>query len=148
MIRTPASVALILLTAIACLARQDGSLAELTAKADRASGGQQADLCLEVSGRALKLAIASYKQEKIEDAETSLDQVVTYADKAHRAAIHSGKRIKHTEIKIREMAGRLRDLKSDVSADSQPGVQAAIDKLESFRTQLLKSMFESKKKHD
>jgi hypothetical protein len=147
MIRTSASVALILATAMVCAARQDGSLSELMVKADRASGGQQADLCLEVSGRALKLSIDSFKQEKIADAQTSLDQVVTYADKAHAAAIHSGKKIKHTEIKIREMAARLRDLKGDVSADSQPAVQAAIDKLETFRTELLKSMFGSKK-HD
>jgi len=147
MIRTSASVALILATAILCSARQDGSLAELMAKADRASGGQQADLCLEVSGRAVKLTIDSYKQEKMEDAHASLDEVVTYADKAHTAAIQSGKKIKHTEIKIREMVARLRDLKGEVMADEQPAIQAAIDKLETFRTELLKSMFGSKS-HD
>jgi hypothetical protein len=147
MIRTSASVALILATAIVCSARQEESLADLMAKADRASGGQQANLCLEVSGRALKLTIDSYKQEKIEDAHASLDEVVTYADKAHTAAIHSGKKNKHTEIKIREMAARLNDLKADVMADEQPRVQAAIDKLEIFRTELLKSMFGSKS-HD
>jgi uncharacterized coiled-coil DUF342 family protein len=147
MIRTSASVALILATAIVCSARQDESLTELMAKADRASGGQQANLCLEVSGRALKLTIDSYKQEKVEDAHASLDEVVTYADKAHAAAIHSGKKIKHTEINIREMVARLRDLKAEVNAEDQPGVQAAIDKLEAFRTELLKSMFGSKS-HD
>ena len=147
MIRTSASVALILATAIVCSARQDGSLTELMAKADRASGGQQADLCIEVSGRALKLTIDSYKQEKIEDAHASLDQVVSYADRAHTAAIHSGKKIKHTEIKIREMVARLNDLKADVMAEEQPRVQGAIDKLETFRTELLKSMFGSKS-HD
>jgi len=147
MIRTSASVALLLATAIVCAARQDGALADLMAKADRASGGQQADLCLEVSGRALKVTTDSYKQQKIQDAHASLEEVVTYADKAHAAAIHSGKKIKHTEIKIREMVARLRDLKSEVDADEQPGVEAAIDKLETFRTELLKNMFGSKS-HD
>ena len=147
MIRTSASVALILATVIVCSARQEESLTDLMAKADRASGGQQANLCLEVSGRALKLTIDSYKQEKIDDAHTSLDEVVTYADKAHTAALHSGKKIKHTEIKLREMVARLRDLKADVPGEEQPRVEAAIDKLESFRTELLKSMFGSKS-HD
>jgi hypothetical protein len=147
MIRTSSSVALILATAIVCSASQDGPLADLMAKADRASGGQQANLCLEVSGRALQLTIDSYKQEKIQDARASLDQVVSYADKAHTAAIHSGKKIKRTEIKIREIVARLRDLKSDVMAEEQPRVQAAIDKLERFRTELLTSMFGSKS-HD
>jgi hypothetical protein len=147
MIRTSASVALILATAIICSARQDESLADLMAKADRASGGQQADLSLEVSGRALKLTIDSYKEGKIDDAHVSLVEVVTYADKAHTAAIHSGKKIKHTEIKIREIVARLRDLKANVMADEQPRLEAAIDKLETFRTELLKSMFGSKS-HD
>jgi len=147
MIRTSPSVALVLATAIVCSARQDGSLAELMARADHASGGQQADLCLEVSGRALDLVIDSFKQGKIDQARNSLGEVVTYADKGHAAAIHSGKKIKHTEIKIRQMAARLRDLKADVSVEDQPGVQAAIDKLEVFRTELLKSMFGAKS-HD
>ena len=147
MIRTSASVALILAGAILCSARPDESLEELMARADRASGGRQADLCLEVSGRALTLTIDSYKQEKVGDAQASLGELVAYADKARAAAMHSGKKVKHTEIKLREMAGRLRDLKGDVGADEQSGVQAAIDKLEAFRTELLKSMFGSKS-HD
>ena len=58
--------------------------------------------------------------------------------------MHSDKRLKHTEIKIRGISNKLRDLKLNVDIDDQPGVQAAIDRLEGFRTELLHSMFGSK----
>ena len=67
-----------------------------------------------------------------------------YADKGHTAAIQSGKRLKHTEIKLRQTALHLRDLRFNVDVDDQPLVQAAVDKLEDFRTEILKAMFGSK----
>jgi hypothetical protein len=127
-----------------CPARPQDSLEQLMAKADAASGGQQTDLCLEVAERELKLTIEAYKGNKPEEAQASLQQIVKYSDKAHSAAIQSGKRLKHTEIKMRQIAGHLRDLKFNVDVDDQPMVQAAVDKLEDFRTQILKSMFGSK----
>jgi hypothetical protein len=69
---------------------------------------------------------------------------VKYADKGHSAAIQSGKRLKHTEIKLRQVALHLRDLKLNVDVDEQPLVQAAVDKLEDYRTEILKAMFGSK----
>jgi predicted HTH domain antitoxin len=114
------------------------------AKADAASSGQQADLCMEVAEREVKLAIDAYKVNKIEEGRDSLQQIVKYADKGRAAALQSGKRLKHTEIKLRQVALRLRDLKFNVDADDQPLVQASEDKLEDFRTEILKSMFGSK----
>jgi hypothetical protein len=58
--------------------------------------------------------------------------------------MQSGKRLKHTEIKLRQIALRLRDLKSNLEVDDQPLAQATVDKLEDFRTEILKSMFGSK----
>ncbi|HJT69742.1 MAG TPA: hypothetical protein VJ731_06055 [Terriglobales bacterium] len=114
------------------------------AKADAASGGEQADLCMEVAERELKLTTNSYKANALEDARASLQQIVKYSDKARTASIQSGKKMKHTEIKIRRISERLRDLKFNVEADDQPGIQSAIDKLEDFRTEILKNMFGSK----
>ena len=125
-------------------AEADDSLAQLMARADSASAGQQADLCMQVADRELKLTIDAYKQNKIENARDSLRLIVKYSDKAHSAAIQSGKNLKHTEIKIRRIIGRLRDLKFNIDAEDQPIIQAAIDKLETFRTELLKNMFGSK----
>ncbi len=136
---------LIATSCLVCRARQEDSIEQLIAKADAATGGQQADLCMAVAERELKLSTEAYKANKPEEGRANLDQIVKYSDKGHSAAIQSGKRLKHTEIKLRQIAGHLRDLKYNVEVDDQPVVQAALDKLEDFRTQILKSMFGSKK---
>jgi hypothetical protein len=142
--KVPALVICLLAAGLLSFARRDESIEQLMARADAASSGQKADLCMEVAERELKLTIDSYKGNKLDDGRASLRQIVSYADKAHSAAIDSGKKLKPTEIKIRRIAGRLRDLKFNVDADEQPLVQAAVDKLENFRTDLLHSMFGSK----
>lgn len=99
---------------------------------------------MEVAEREVKSVIAAYKANKTDEARDSLQQIVKYADKGHSAAIQSGKRLKHTEIKLRQAALHLRDLKFNVEVDDQPLVQAAVDKLEDYRTEILKAMFGSK----
>jgi hypothetical protein len=133
-----------LLAACLLLHGRDESLEQLITKASSAPEGQQADLCIKVADRELKLTLDAYKANKLEDARSSLQQIVNYSDKAHSTAIHSRKSVKHVEIRIRRFSERLRDLKSNVDADDQPIIQAAIDKLEAFRSELLKSMFGSK----
>lgn len=137
-------VIFVLSAGLFCFARQEETLPQLMAKADAASSGQQADLCMEVAEREVKLVIAAYKENKIDEGRDSLQQILKYADKGHSAAIQSGKRMKHTEIKLRQVALRLRDLKFNVDVDDQPLIQAAVDKLEDFRTEILKNMFGSK----
>ena len=123
-----------------CVAK-DETIEQLIARADTAQGGHQPDLYLEVADRELKVTTDSYKANRLEDGRAGLEKIVTYADKAHASAIHSGKRLPHTEIKIRRISTRLRDLKLNVDVDDQPLVQATIDKLEGFRTDILKSLF-------
>jgi hypothetical protein len=142
--RCVGTVLLVLALSLLALGRQE-SLEQLMAKADAAPAAQQAELCVEVADRELKLTLDAYKKNKPNDGRLALDQIVKYSDKAHTAAIHSGKKLKHTEIGLRRISERLRDLKANAEPDDQPVIQAAIDKLESFRTELLQSMFGSKK---
>lgn len=139
---------LMLIAGVASFGADQETLDQLIARANSAQPGQQPDLFLEVADREVKLAIESYKADKPEDGGAALQRVVTYADKAHALVLQSGKKLPHTEIKIRRMTRSLRDLKQNVEADDQPLVQAAIDKLESFRTELLKGMFGAKKSAD
>jgi len=124
--------------------RDEESLEQLIARAESAQPGQQPDLYVQVADRELKVVVEAYKANKPEDGRAALEPLVTYADKAHAAAIQARKRVKHTEIKLRQITGRLLDLKLNVGMDDQPNVQTAIDKVETFRTELLKSMFGSK----
>lgn len=134
----------VLAAGLVCLGRDDESIEQLIARAEAAPTRQQPDLYMQAAEREMKLTSASYKAGKVEEARASLQEIVKYADKAHAAAIHSGKRLKHTEIKLRQVSEHLRDLKYNVDADDQPLVQKAVDKLEDFRTELLKDMFGSK----
>jgi hypothetical protein len=99
---------------------------------------------MQVADRELKSAAEAYKADKMEEFRATVQQIVKHSGSAHSAAMHSGKHIKPTEIKIRRIAIRLRDIKLNVDAEEQPPVQAAIDRLEGFRTELLHSMFGSK----
>jgi hypothetical protein len=136
---------LMFLTGSAAFGAEPETLEQLIARADAASPEKQPDLYLRVAEHEVKAAVEDYKGNKPEDAHAALQQVVTYADKAHGLVLKSGKNLPHTEIKIRRMSARLRDLKQNVDADEQAGVQSAMDKLESFRTELLKAMFAPKK---
>src|SRR5215467_12022556 len=117
------------------------TLEQLIARADSASASQQPDLYLEIADRESRLAVDAYKSSDLENGHKALGQSVSYADKAHAGVLKSGKKLPHTEIKIRRLVARFRDLKQNVDAEEQTGVQAAVDKLESFRTDLLKAMF-------
>ncbi len=134
----------LLAAATVSFGKSEETIEQLIARADAARPDQQPDLYMQVAQRELKSATEAYKTEQMEEFRTAVQQIVKYSDSAHSAALHSGKHLKPTEIKIREIAIRLRDIKLNVEADEQPAVQAAIERLESFRTELLHSMFGSK----
>jgi hypothetical protein len=143
--KTSGAILIFLLAAcLLSLGRDEESLEQLIARAESAPPAQQPDLYVQVADRELKVVVEAYKANKPEDGRAALQPLVTYADKAHTAAIQARKRVKHTEIKLRQITGRLRDVKLNVGMDDQPNVQTAIDKVETFRTELLKSMFGSK----
>jgi hypothetical protein len=124
--------------------RKDETIEQLIARADAAQPDKQPDLYAQVAQRELQSALDAYKTSQWDQFRTALQQTVKYCDNAHSAAMHTDKHLKRTEIKIREMSNRLRDLKLNVDIDDQPVVQAAVDRLEGFRTELLHSMFGSK----
>jgi hypothetical protein len=70
--------------------------------------------------------------------------VVAYSDKARDASIRTGKRLKDTEIAMRKMAARLRDIKRSLAFEDQAPVATAVDRLEQMRTELLSHMFGKK----
>src|SRR5215470_3783497 len=111
--------------------RKEESLEQLIARAD-----QQSDLYMQVAERALKAALEASKASQWEPFRTDLQQIVKYSDNAHSAAMHTDKHLKRTEIKIREISNKLRDLKLSVDVDEQAEVQAAVDRLEGLRTEL------------
>lgn len=134
----------LMVLATASFGKSDETIEQLIAQANAARVDQQPDLYMKVAQRELRSAVDDYKANKVDEFGAAVEEVVKYSDSAHTAALHSGKHLKNTEIKIREIAIHLRDMQLNVDVDEQPPVQAAIDRLEGFRTELLHAMFGSK----
>jgi hypothetical protein len=134
-------IAILLATSLLAFAFKQESLQEMIARADAARLEDRPALYLEIAGRQLKSADQLYTAARVDDAQAALKDVVTYSEKAHDAAIQSGKRLKNTEIDFRKMAAKLRDIKRNLNFDDQAPVQAAADRLENLRTDLLSHMF-------
>jgi len=133
--------AILLSTSVLAAAYKTETLQELMARAQSARVEDLPALCVEIAERQLKSADDLYTAGKVDDAQTALKDVVTYSEKAHDAAMQSGKKVKNTEIAFRKMAAKLRDIKRSLNFDDQASVQAAADRLESLRTDLLSHMF-------
>jgi hypothetical protein len=142
---TMARVVGVLLITASCLAFAE-STAELVARAAAAKIDDQPGLYIKAAEQQLKAADKLYTEGKPEEAGPMINDLADYSGKAAAASMQSGKRLKHTEIDIRKMASRLRDLQHSLSYDDQAPVKAAVDKLEQLRTQLLSAMFAKKKK--
>jgi hypothetical protein len=138
--------AVLLVTSLLAFASKAETLQELIARADSARLEDRPALYVDIAERQLKSADELYTAGKVEDAQAALKDVVTYSEKAHDASIQSGKKLKNTEIDFRKMAAKLRDIKRSVNFDDQAPVQAAADRLENLRTDLLSHMFSKKGK--
>ena len=142
MVKYVGAVAVVLLAvAVASSGKKEETLEQLIARADTARPDQQPDLYVEIAERQMKSLLDASHDERWAEFRVTLQDVIKYCDRAQATAIQSKKKVKRTEIKIRQIALRLRNMKFDVDADDQPSVQAAVDKLEHYRAELFKSMF-------
>ena len=134
-------LAILFTTSLLASGNKTETLQELIARAESARVEDRPALYVEIAERELKSANELYTAGKVDEARTAVQDVVTYSEKAHDAAIQSGKRVKNTEIEFRKMAAKLRDIKRSLNFDDQAPVQAAAERLETLRTDLLSHMF-------
>jgi hypothetical protein len=139
-------LSILLIAAVGVRAERDQSLAQLLARAAAARIEEQPGLYTEAARFELKAADRLYTAGNVDDARAAVRDLLTYSDKAHDASIQSGKRLKDTEIAMRKMAEKLRDIKRTVNFEEQAPLQMAADHLESLRTDLLSHMFGKGKK--
>jgi hypothetical protein len=115
--------------------------AELKARADAAQGGDRAKLSLEYAQRQLEDANKLYEQGEVDKAVAEIQEVVAYSHQAADAASVSGKRLKQTEIGLRKLEYRMRDIGQSLNIDDRPPVEKAVSELEQVRADLLARMF-------
>jgi len=138
-------VALLALSTLTALGQKDkGDLARLIDRAKTAPVEQKPRLCIEIAEREVASADRLISADQLSQARAAVDTAVTYADQSSNAAIQSGKRLKDTEIAMRKMSIKLRDMKRKLPLEDQTPLQQASDHLELLRTNLLKHMFNKK----
>jgi hypothetical protein len=123
----------------------DENVDELVARAESARPEDRPALYLEIAKKKAEIADKMYNQGNAEAGNAALQEVRTFSQKATDACIDSGKRLKNTEIALRKMAEKFRDVKRTVAFEDQAPIQQTIDELEKMRTDLLAAMFGKKK---
>jgi len=134
-------IALLLAASFLAFADKQETVPELAARAEATRLEDRPALYIEIAERQLKSADDLYAAGKVDEARAAVNDVVTYSEKAHDAATQCGKKLKNVEIAVRKMAAKLRDIKRSLNFEDQAPVQAAADRLEILRTDLLSHMF-------
>ena len=114
---------------------------ELKARVESANVGDRPRICVQIAQKQLTETGKLYAAAEDEKAQTTLTDVVTYAELARDYAIQSHKYQKQTEIAAREMARKLTEIKHTLGRDDQAPVQDAIKRVERVRDDLLLAMF-------
>jgi hypothetical protein len=134
-------LALVLALTASSLATKEPSLDELIARANSAPVKDQPSLYVEIAERQLKSADELYIAGNVEEARKSVSDIVTYSEKAHDAAIQSGKKVKSVEMAVRKMSHKLNDVKRTLNFEDQAPVGEAADQLQKLADDLLTYMF-------
>jgi hypothetical protein len=124
---------------------KDETLDQLIARADSARLEDRPALYLEIARQKAETADHLYQAGNAEAGNAALQEVLTFSRKATQSSIESGKRLKNTEIGLRKMVEKFRDLKRSVAFEDQAPIQQTMDELEKMRTELLSAMFGKKK---
>jgi hypothetical protein len=131
----------VLIVVTLALARKEDTLEQLKARAANGSMDDKISACLEIAERQLTALDQMYTAGNADQANAALDDIVIYTEKGRDLAVQSGKKLKPAEINTRKIVHRLRDIKRTLAFDDQPPVDAAVDRLEKVRTDLLAKMF-------
>jgi len=141
-----AAIFVLLVFSASATPTQSATVEELKARLTSARAGDRIQLCIEIAEQQLEAADKFYLTDETEKARTALDDVASFAEQARDSSIQLHKRQKQTEIAVRKMVRKLFDIKRAVSHEEQVPVEAAIDRLQRVRDDLLAAMFPKERK--
>ena len=141
-----AAIFVLLVFSASATPTQSATVEELKARLTSARPRDRIELCIQIAERQLEAADKSYSTDEAEKARTALDDVASFAEQARDSSIQLHKRQKQSEIAVRKMVRKLFDIRRAVNHDEQVPVQAAIDRLQRVRDDLLAAMFPKERK--
>lgn len=115
-------------------------LEKAKARADHASERDRCYENVEVVRALVELADAQFAAGDADQAQKTVKETVTYADRARDAAQHSGHKLKQAEITLRKAQRRLDDLRHTVAFEDQGPIEAVLKQLEADRQEILRQV--------
>lgn len=131
---------------IAASDRKGVNIDDLKARAEKAKGGEQAKLYAELAQALVGQADQQFNEGDAARAQTTVQEVVQYATRAHDGAIASRDQRKQVEILLRDTQRHLEGVKRTLAQVDRPPVDEAEKRLENLRQDLLDAMFAPGKK--
>jgi hypothetical protein len=146
--RQLASILVVLTLSTALYGKDQKSVDQLRAEAEKAGGGHQALLYAELAERLVDQADQQFTQGESVKAQATIQEILSVATKARDGGVSSRRKLKETEIHLRLTQRRLEDVRRTLSADDRPEVEAVEKKLSDFRQDLLNAMFSPRKEEE
>jgi hypothetical protein len=146
--RQLASILVVLTLAAALYGKDQKSVDQLRAEAEKAGGGHQALLYAELAERLVDQADQQFTQGESVKAQATIQEILSVATKARDGGVSSRRKLKETEIHLRLTQRHLEDVRRTLSADDRPEVEAVEKKLSDFRQDLLNAMFSPRKEEE
>ena len=132
----------VLVLLLCCFAQaKTESLDELKTRADNAHGADEAKYCIEYAQAELEHANDLFTKGDVDPAQAAVQTVMEYVRKGTSAAKSSGKRLKQTEIELRKLEKRMKDIGESLNLDDRPPVLKQVDEIEQLRAGLIVAMF-------
>jgi len=125
-------------------AKKDESIAEMKARVDAARPEEQISLSIKIAHKQLDAIAEAAKTNNADAFHTAVADLLIYAGKASGTSLQIDKKVKNTEISLRKIAEKLRDLKRSADFEEQAPLEDASERVENMRTQLLSRMFGKK----
>jgi hypothetical protein len=133
------TIAVSVVLMLALTAQRD--VAGMREEADHAQGGRLARLASALAKYLVGTAGEQFSQGSTEQGQTTVRDILRYAEMARDAAVKSREYMKQTEIKLRQTQRRLEDVERTLPADDRPPLDAVEKKIQRFRQDLLDAMF-------
>jgi len=135
---------LVLVCCLTLFAKKDESVEEMKSRIDAARPEERISLAIQIARKELDTIAEANKSGNSEVSRTALADLITYAGKAADTSLQMNKKLKDTEIALRKIAEKLRDLKRSADFEDQAPLQDASEGVENMRTRLLSRMFAKK----
>jgi hypothetical protein len=114
-------------------------------EAQSAREGHRAKLFVDLAHQEMEAADRAFTEGNVELGQKLAADAGSDADEAGKAALESGKRLKDTEIDLRKLQTRTRDIGRSLSFDDRPPMTKIVDRIEAMREAILNRMFGGKK---